>query len=368
MLDVTPLFKYELGGKDAAAFLSRFTVRDLSTLKPGRATYLCWCDDAGKVLDDGTVMRFDDDHYRLTATLPSFHWLDQLARGYEVSIRDATQEIAALAVQGPTSRELLKQTCDAPLDRMRFFSAKRCTFGENISGEITRTGYTGDLGYELWVKNKDALALWDLLIVEGKNYGLRPIGLDALDMSRVEAGFIMQGVDYHSARVCLIEQQKSTPFELDLGWTVDLEREPFVGQAALKNERDTGSKWQLVGLEVDWAAVEALYGSYGLPPQLPVAAWRSAIPIYLDDGELQIGRATSGTWSPLLKRNLALATVETQYAAIGTPLRIEMTVEYERKKVPAKVVEKPFFDPHRKKSIVRKKNVARSESESEASP
>lgn len=346
-IDVTPLFKYDVTGPDAAAFLSRIVVRDVGKMKEGRMTYLCWCDDDGYILDDGTCARLGEDSYRLTSAAPAYWWLMRNAEPYDVEVVDRTGELASLALQGPTSRELLKQVCDADMDALRFFGIAKTKFA-GCSGWVSRTGYTGDLGYELWVDNGDALALWDALMAEGKNYGIEPVGLDAMDISRVEAGFVLRGIDYFGANDAYITAQKSTPYELGLGWCVKLQdREPFIGQAALEAEKKSGSKWAFVGLDIDWEAVESLYGRHGLPTMVPSTAWRCTIPVY-GEGR-QIGRATSGTWSPVLKKNIALATVESAYAQPGTKLFIEWTVEWARETAPCVVTKTPFFDPERKR-------------------
>lgn len=347
LLDVTPLYKYDITGPDSGVFLARMMVRNVAKMKVGRVRYLCWCDDHGKVIDDGTCARLGPQHYRLTAAEPSSHWLARHAAPYDVTIEDTTDKYAALALQGPTSRDLLSQICDADLDGLKFFGLTETQF-DGAPGILTRTGYTGDLGYELWVENEHALALWDCLIAHGKSYGLEPIGLDTLDICRVEAGFILHGVDYYGAPQALIESQKSTPYELGLGWTVKLGRGPFIGSRALAREKEQGRKWAFVGLDISWEAIEALHDEYGLPPSLPAAAWRTAIPVYRDGK--QVGRATSGTWSPILKKNLALATVTADSSAVGTVVDIEMTVEWERRLVPATIVQTPFFDPERKKA------------------
>lgn len=347
LLDVSPLFKYEVRGKDAARFLAYVLTRDPSRMKPGSVAYVTWCDDRGKILDDGTVTRLEDDLFRVTSAEPSLAWFQRHARGFLVQITDQSAAIAALALQGPTSRAVLASVTDADVNALRFFRHTHARL-DGIAIEITRTGYTGDLGYEIWVPREHALTVYDALIAAGGRHGLLPAGLDALDMTRVEAGFVLQGVDYLSARECQVDSQTSTPFELDLGFTVQLNRDRFIGQAALKEERARGVKYAFVGLEVDWIELEAHYLRHKLPPAVVVEAWRDAKPVYF--GKRQIGRATSGTWSPGLKKNLALATVDAHYARVGTRLQIEATVEYERKRVTATVVEKPFFNPERKRT------------------
>ncbi|MBI3843344.1 MAG: aminomethyl transferase family protein [Planctomycetes bacterium] len=347
LLDVSPLYKYDVGGRDAAAFLSRVMARDVRKLKVGQVGYCCWCNEEGYVLDDGTVTRLDDTRVRVTAAEPALAWLDRNRRGFDVALEDVSERIATLALQGPNSREILKQVCGADVERLKFFRAT-ATKLDGLAAVVTRTGYTGDLGYEVWVARDDALALWDALVAAGKPYGLEPAGLDALDVTRVEAGFILNGVDYFGARDCVIPSQKSTPYEIGLGGTVHLDRDPFVGQEALKREVARGSEWAFVGLEIKWDEMERLYDSFGLPPHLPATAWRTAVPVYANGK--QVGQATSGTWSPLLKRNLALASLRTPHAKLGTPLEIEHTIEYQRRTLPATVVEKPFFDPERKRA------------------
>ena len=348
MIDVTPLYKYEIHGPDAAAFLSRVMVKNIANLEVGQVTYCCWCDHYGKLLDDGTVWRFDDNQFRVTAAEPSLAWFHRSARGFDVTMEESTDRIAALSIQGPTSRDILKQVTDADLDALKFFRLTNTTI-DAFDATITRTGYTGDLGYEIWVSNEDAVPLWNALAAAGKTYGLEPAGLDALDVCRVEAGFIMNGVDYYSANHCLIESRKSTPYETALGWTVNLDRDPFIGQAALVAENANGSARKFVGLEIDWDEVQELFARHNLPPEICTSAWRSPVPVYTTSG-VQIGQATSGSWSPLLKKNLALATVDAPHGRIGEVLNIEVTVEYVRHKVKATVTKKPFFDPPRKRA------------------
>ena len=348
LIDVTPLFKYEVYGPDAVAFLSRIMVRDMGKLKIGQVTYLCWCDDHGKVVDDGTVSRLEKTTFRVTSAEPTLSWFQRYARGYDVTLEDSTERIAALSIQGPKSREILKQVVEEDLDGLKFFRFVQTRLSD-LEVIISRTGYTGDLGFEVWVNSEHAVALWDAIIGAGKPYGLLPAGLDAMDITRVEAGFIMNGVDYFSAQHCLIESRKATPYELALGWTVQLDREPFNGQAALKAEKARGPARAFVGLVIDWDEFESLFARHGLPPQVPAGAWRDPVPVFNRAGK-QVGQATSGAWSPQLKKNLALATVQWDYRKIGTELEIEVTVEYVRHRAHAVVTKKPFFDPERKKA------------------
>ena len=346
VIDVTPLFKYEVTGPGAAGMLARMMVKNINKLKVDQVTYCCWCDDQGKVVDDGTVTRLDEDRYLVTAAEPTYRWLNRMGRGFDVTIEDVTSAIAALALQGPTSRDVLRACTDADMDALKFFRSTAAKL-DGIDVRISRTGYTGDLGYEVWVDSSKASKMWDAVMHAGNAYGITPAGLDALDMTRIEAGFILLDVDYFSAPKCVLESRKSTPYEIGLGWCVNLERDPFVGQAALQAEKANGSVWQLGGVELSWEELEALYDRHGLPPSLPAAACRESVPLYMDGK--QIGQATSSVWSPITKRMVALASVRTPYAKIGTRLQIEHTVEYERKTVTATVVDKPFFNPERKR-------------------
>jgi len=348
LLDVTPLFKYRVQGPDAAAFLSRIMVKDIGKLKIGRVTYCCWCTHEGKVVDDGTIMRRSEDYFFVTSADPCFSWFGRFTRGYDLELEDVSERIAALAIQGPTSRDILKHVTDANLDNLKFFGTTKSKI-EEFEVHISRTGYTGDLGYEIWVENEHAVELWDALIREGKNYNIRPAGLDALDVTRVEAGLILKNVDYYNALHVLIEDRKSSPYEISLGWMVDLDREPFNGQSALITEKHNGSKWALVGLDISWPEVENLFSRYGLPPEVQGQAWRDSIPIYANRNKKnQIGYATSGTWSPILKKNIALATIKQEYSEIGNKVQIETTVEHKRHRVSAVVAKMQFFNPERK--------------------
>ncbi len=347
LLDVSPLYKYEVSGPGAQALLARMMVRDVSKLKVGRVAYSCWCDDDGKVIDDGTISRLGETHFRVTAADPTLHWLHALSRGLDVTIEDSSARLAALALQGPTSRNILRDASDADLDALKFFGVTRATIAR-IPVWISRTGYTGDLGYEVWVEREQALAVWDALMTAGQRHGIEPAGLDALDMVRIEAGFVLLAVDYFSSHKVVLESRKSTPLELGFGWMVDLERGNFLGRDAIAAEMKRGPAWHLVGLELSWEELEALYASFNLPPSLPATARRDALPVHDAEGR-QVGQATSHTWSPILKKYLAIASVRPGSEAKGTKLQIEHTVEYERRKVTATVAPLPFFDPERKR-------------------
>ena len=347
LIDVTPLFKYRVRGPDSAALLDRIVTRDVTRCALGQVLYTPWCDPEGKVMDDGTVTRLADHHFRLTSAHPNLRWLHQNALGLQVEIEDETSETAALSLQGPAAREILVRLADQDVTGLRFFRAAPANL-DGIPVVVTRTGYTGDLGYEIWVQNERAESLWDLLVATGAPFGLMPTGLLAMDVARIEAGLLLIDVDYISARQAMIEPQKSSPFELNLGWTVAREKAPFVGQRALEDEREHGSAWAFRGLVVDWDSLEALFTEVGLPPQLPTTAWRTSTPVYADGK--QVGYATSGCWSPLLKKYIALAHIESSHAELGTEVALEMTIEHRRKQARATVVKTPFFDPERKRA------------------
>jgi aminomethyltransferase len=348
LIDVTPLYKYEVHGPDAQRFLSRVMVKNISNLQMNQVSYLCWCDDEGKVVDDGTVSKLEENYFRVTAAEPSLSWFLRHSQGYDVTIHDSSKKIGALALQGPYSRDILNNVCAEDLNSLKFFRLMKNKI-DGVDVTVTRTGYTGDLGFEVWVDSGKALKVWDSIMGGGQNFGIMPAGMDAMDVTRVEAGFIMNGVDYFSAHHCFIESRKSTPYELGLGWTVNLKRGSFIGKKKLEAEKASGPAKVFMGLDIDWDETEALFARHGLPPEICPSAWRSSIPVYSEEGE-QIGYANSGSWSPVLKKNLALVTLNKDYGKPGTKLKFEMTVEYERKTVSATVLQPPFFNPPRKRS------------------
>ena len=347
LFDVSPLHKYRIGGRDATRLLDRMVTRDVTKCQVGQVFYTPWCDAHGKMIDDGTISRLDDRTFRLTSAEPNMRWLAMNASGMDITIDDVTERTAALALQGPLSREILRQLSPADFGALKYFRLVHTTVAD-IPVTISRTGYTGDLGYELWVDAERAVALWDALIATGTAYGITPAGIWALDIARIEAGLVMLDVDYFSAHHALIEDQKSSPFELNLGWTVAGAKGPYNGRRALREEKARGRAWAFVGLEMRWESLERIYAERGLPPHLSNVAWRSSAPVYL--GGQQVGYATSGTWSPLLKRNLALAHVGAEHSADGTELRLEVTVEHRRKQAEVVVRSLPFYDPERKKA------------------
>jgi aminomethyltransferase len=347
LFDVSPLYKYLIGGRDAVRLLDRMVTRDVTKCRVGQVLYSPWCDAAGKVVDDGTISRLDERTFRLTSAEPNLRWLALNAVGLDVTVEDVSERLGALALQGPLARAVLERVSPADFATLKYFRLAHTTVG-GAPVTVSRTGYTGDLGYELWVDAAHALMVWDALIDAGAAYGITPAGIWALDIARIEAGLVMLDVDYHSAHRALIEDQKSSPFELNLAWTVSAEKGPFNGRRALRAERARGAAWRFVGMNIEWTSLERLFGEYALPPQLPAIAWRTSTPVYRDGR--QIGYATSGCWSPLLKRSLALAHLRTPHFEPGTPVQIEVTVEHRRERADAVVAALPFFDPERKRA------------------
>ena len=347
LLDITPLYKYIISGPDAQQFLDRLVTRNIGICKVGQVMYTPWCDEDGKQIDDGTIQRLAKDKFRITSAEPNLEWIEHNAAGMDLTIRDDSKTTAALALQGPNSRAILNSIASDSLDSLKFFWMMDTQF-HDISVTISRTGYTGDLGYEIWMNPKDALSVWDLLMDKGKSYGLTPTGLQALDMARIEAGLILLDVDYISARHAIIEPRKSSPYELGLGWAVKMNKKDFIGKKALKAELSRGPEWNLVGIEIEWEELENLYRDVGLAPGLPSTAWRTSTPLF--HGDEQVGYASSGCWSPILKRYIALAHIKSEFSQLGSKLKFEIKVEHFRKLTPAKVVNMPFFDPERKRT------------------
>jgi aminomethyltransferase len=347
LIDISPLFKYRVTGKDATRLVDRIVTRDVAKMAVGQVAYSHWCDGEGKVIDDGTVSRLADQVYRWTAAEPTLRWIRMNGLDLAARVEDVSDTTAAVALQGPTSRSILQACAEGDVAGLKYFRV----MPSKISGipvEISRTGYTGDLGYEVWVEAARAEKLWDALIEAGRPYDITPTGMLALDVARIEAGLILLDVDYVGAKKALIPSQTYSPYEIGLGRLVHLDKAPFIGQAALRRTASEGPPRQLVGLEVDWPDLERLYDEAGLAPQLPATASRVSVPVYRD-GE-QVGKATSNTWSPTLKKMIALATVSSDAATPGTRLEMETTVDHRRQKVGVKVAKLPFFDPPRKRA------------------
>jgi aminomethyltransferase len=346
LIDISPLFKYRVTGKDATRLVDRIITRDMRKVAVGQVIYTPWCDEQGKVIDVGTVSRLEENTYRWTAADPSLRWFTQNAGGMDVNIVDISETVAALALQGPTSGRLLKRLVkDADIETLKYFRVTRGSI-DSVEVEISRTGYTGDLGYEIWVPSEKAVKVWDALMEAGRAFDIHPAGMLALDVARIEAGLLLIDIDFNSSKKSLIEEQKYSPFEMGLGRLVQTDKQRFVGQPALIAEQKQGHPREIVGIEIDWPEVEKLYENVGLPPAISAIASRVAVPVFKDG--TQIGKATSSTWSPTLKKMIALATVKREHTKPGTRLQFEITVEARRHRVGAKVVKTPFFNPKRK--------------------
>ena len=345
LIDVSPLFKYLVTGPDASRLVDRLITRDVSKMALGQVYYTPWCDEHGKVIDDGTVSRLGEQAFRWTAADPSLRWFRQNADGMNVQIEDVSEEIAALALQGPTSARVLRAVAKADIEGLKYFRVTSGTIA-GVDVDISRTGYTGDLGYEIWMPADRALRVFDALMEGGKPFDIKPAGMLALDVARIEAGLLLIEVDFFGSRKAMIPSQMYTPYELGMGRLVSPGKARFIGQRALRDEHARGPARQIVGIEIDWNEVEKLYDAAGLAPAVAATASRVAVPVYRNGR--QVGKATSTTWSPVLKRMIALASIDRPHFAEGTELQFEMTVEAVRHRVGAKVVKTPFFNPARK--------------------
>jgi aminomethyltransferase len=361
LIDVSPLYKYRVSGRDALALVDRVITRDASKLAVGQVWYTPWCDEHGKVIDDGTVHRVAEDEVFWTAADPQFRWLTLNARGLEVSIEDVTETIAAVALQGPLARAVLEEATEEPFGELRYFRRRPTTLRgavfeggiepANLPIEVSRTGYTGDLGYELWIPAERAADAWDALMEAGRAYGIRPAGMLALDLVRLEAGLVLLEVDYTSARHALNPEQNYSPYELAMGRLVALDGGDFVGRLALQREQARGGPpRRLVGVQLEWDGIERSFTRQGLAPAISPSVDRSAVPVFAARGDRQIGKLTSHGWSPILKQAIGLASVPPSHDAPGTKLSVEWTVEGHRGRVDATVVPLPFLDLPRKRA------------------
>jgi aminomethyltransferase len=348
LIDISPLYKYRLTGRDATRLVDRIITRDMRKVSVGQVVYTPWCDEHGKVIDDGTVSRLDENTYRWTAADPSLRWFTQNAVGMDVEIEDISESVSALALQGPTSGRLLKSIItDGDITNLKYFRVTSAKIA-GVTVDISRTGYTGDLGYEIWVPSEYGVKIWDALMAGGRAFDIHPAGMLALDVSRVEAGLLLIDVDFNSSKKALVDEQRYSPYEMGLGRLVNLDKNRFVGQSALIAEQKRGTPREIVGLEIDWPQVESIYEEVGLPPSVSPMASRVAVPVFKEG--VQVGKATTSTWSPTLKKMIALATVNRPFTKAGTKLQFEITVEAVRHQVRATVVKTPFFNPKRKTS------------------
>lgn len=347
--DTSPLYKYWIRGRDAERFLAGVLTRDIRKCKPGRAHYTLWCDDQGYVLEDGVVFRHSDTEFFMTTAEPNLGFLTDLVGRLDVTIEEVTDEYGMLAVQGPRSREILAKLAPEIAD-LPFFALTQAKIGGSAV-TISRTGYTGDLGYEICVPADDALPVLDEAIAAGEGHGFIPFGEQALLMTRVEAGLVLINVEFSSSRFAFTDHDRVTPKELGFGWMLkglDDDTRPFIGRDAIRRElADDTSRWASIALVVDWQAYDMLYRDAGLIPpkdETPLD-WESML---YDDGGNRIGYATGLMYSPMLQRHIALARVRPEHGAVGSQVNVELTVNHEYLSVAAEVARPPLFKPERK--------------------
>ena len=349
VIDTSPLYKYLVRGADAGRLLDRVLTRDVSKMQVDQVYYTPWCDEAGKVVDDGTVTRLAEHEYRITAADPCYRWFLLNATGLDVEVEDVSAELAGLALQGKLSREVLEAATRQDWADVKYFRHRRTEIG-GVEVSVTRTGYTGDRGYELWIPADGALEVWDAIFEAGEAYGLFPAGIRALDAARVEAGLILVDVEYTSSKHAISPEQTYSPFELGLGRLVDFGKAAdFTGRRALLAEQQAGGPARrLVGLELEWAGVEGMFAKHGLASMISPFVDRAPVPVYKDNK--QVGRATSISWGTTIKKMVGFGSVDKDLEKIGTRVSVEYSVEGERGKVAAAVVPLPFLDLPRKRT------------------
>ena len=347
-IDVSPLYKYEIAGPDAGKLLDRVITRDITKLAVHQVYYTPWCDEDGKVIDDGTVTRIGETAFRVTSADPNYRWFHMNGAGLDYEVRDVSETLAGLALQGPKSRELLEAVTGKDWKDVRYFRERPAAIA-GVDLDVTRTGYTGDLGYELWIPADGAVDVWDAVFEKGEAFGIRPAGIRALDVSRVEAGLILIEVEYTSAKHAVAPEHFYSPYEIGLGRLVDPAKGDFTGKRALAAEQAVGGPGRrLVGIDIEWSGIESLFAKHGLSPEVSPVVSRDPTPLYA--GGRQVGRATSTTWGPTLKKMIALASVDKDFERQGTRLSLEWSVEGERGKVRTTVVSLPFLDLPRKRA------------------
>ncbi|MEM7114352.1 MAG: aminomethyltransferase family protein [Chloroflexota bacterium] len=359
LYDTSPLFKYRIKGKDATKFLAGVLARDIRRCPVGSAQYTIWCNDAGFVLEDGVVMHVHEDEYLLAAAEPNLKYFSDLVGRMAVEIEDISEEYGILAVQGPHALSVLGQlTADA--EKLGYFGVMETavsTATGTIPTIISRTGYTGDLGYEIWMKAEDGLAVWDALMEAGSGYNLTPIGMTALTMARLDAGMLMIDIDFSTARHAWVDAQRETPLELGLNWMlrgIEDEERPFIGRRAILQEKaNKTSRWRTVGLEFDTVAYEKIHNDQGIIA--PKAGVLNLHTMYLYDDDFNqninsqyLGYITSMMFSPFLKKHIAIAKLPTSHAKRGSKVYVELEVLHRSHYFPATVVRMPFYNPTRK--------------------
>lgn len=349
LFDSSPLYKYRIAGPDAERYLAGVLARDVRGLPPGSSQYTLWCDDRGFVLEDGIVMRLAPDEYLLTAAEPNLAYFDGLRGRERVSIEEVTDAFAILAVQGPRSRTILAPLAPE-LAGLPPFGVVRPSIG-GVPVIVSRTGFTGDLGYEVWVPAERALAVWDAIWESGRGHGVIPFGLTALSMARIEAGLLLLDVDFRSSRYAWSDEQRSTPSELGLGWMVrdaPTTDRAFVGRDAIRRElAGRTSRWRLTGLVVNWRDWDRRFDAAGLIPPKDHTPIHDEYYLYDDHGK-QLGWASSLMYSPMLQRQIALARVPPDLAKPGSRVKLEYPVIHHYEYFDAVVARTPLFDPPRR--------------------
>ena len=349
IFDTSPLFKYRIHGPGAERFLAGVLARDIRTCPPGHAQYTAWCDDRGHVVEDGVVLHLDPDEFILTAAEPNLAYFEGLVVGHEVEIEDVSEAWGVLAFQGPRSRDLLSALAPA-VAKLPYFGLIRTKI-DKVPVIVSRTGFTGDLGFEIWAPAADALRVWDALWAVSRGQGVVPFGMTALYMARIEAGLILLDVDFHSSRFAWTDADRSTPLELGLGWMfkgIDTDDRVFIGRDAIRRERAAkSSRWKLSGLVVDWREYDRIYGEAGLIPPKDHTPIQDEYYIY-DDDLNQLGYATSQMYSPMLQRHIALARVPLDRATPGSRVKLELAVAHKYEYFDAVVTRTPLFDPQRR--------------------
>lgn len=335
--DLTPMRKYRITGPDAVAYLNRLTVRDVAKLGVGRAHYTAWCDESGKLVDDGTVFRHEAESFLLCCQEAHTPWLQDSAFGFDVVVNEVTEDIAALSLQGPCSCAVLKRCGFAGVERLRPFGITTATFGQGVGLTISRTGFTGDLGYELWTAPEHAVALWDLLFEAGAIHGIRAVGTSALNMARIEAGFIITNMDFIAAEQAVRNDRARSPFEMGLDWMIDFDKGHFNGRRALLDEKRRGSsKWALAGLDIEG----------NVPAESSLIYHKKS---------REVGYITAALWSPSAKRNIALAMIERPYhkphvGDLWVEIYALRELQYHKLMVKARVTDRPFYNPARRRA------------------
>jgi aminomethyltransferase len=345
LIDISPLYKYGITGPDAETLVNYVVTQDVSRLAVGQVSYTAWCDTDGAVRQEGTVFRLGPEEFVVCAAEPAFDWLRRNSLGFRARVDDRSTDLAALSLQGPHSRALLDEVTGNAIADLGFFRQVNAEVA-GVPVAVSRTGFTGDLGYELWIPQQQAITVWDALLEVGRKWQITPCGLVAMDVSRVEAGFILIGVDYVSCEVAHLPDERYDPYELGLGWAVKLDKGNFIGREALRAVKSRGPNRRVVGVEIEWDPLEALYLEANLMPELPMNVCRESVPMYATGGR-QIGRATSRVWSKLLKKYLVIATLDAAHADVGTAVEMEVTVHHRRQRVTGTVAKTPFFRPER---------------------